>query len=100
MLASRLIQPITFGMLFGITQIVHANLTTNSSFESDVYVPPSNNTMPFSSHALNGTIEELLVATRKVGRDAGTGKFKPVKDAQKDKKGSVVETIKTPKKKK
>ena len=33
--------------------------------------------------------------TRKIGRDAGTGQFKPVKDAQKDKKGSIVETIKT-----
>lgn len=38
--------------------------------------------------------------TRKIGRDAETGKFKPVKDAQKDKKGSIVETIKTPPKKK
>jgi len=36
------------------------------------------------------------MATRKIGRDAGTGLFKPVKDAQKDKKGSVVETIKIP----
>ncbi len=35
------------------------------------------------------------MATRKIGRDAGTGKFKPVKDAERDKKGSVVETIKT-----
>jgi hypothetical protein len=33
----------------------------------------------------------------KIGRDAGTGKFKPVKEAQKDKQGSVVETIKTKK---
>lgn len=33
-------------------------------------------------------------STTKIGRDAGTGQFKPVKDAQKDKKGSVVETIK------
>lgn len=30
----------------------------------------------------------------KIGRDAGTGKFKTVKKAQADKKGSVVETIK------
>ncbi len=37
--------------------------------------------------------------TKKIGRDAGTGKFKSVKDAQKDKKGSIVETIKTPTKK-
>ena len=36
------------------------------------------------------------MATKKIGRDAGTGQFKPVKEAQKDKKGSVVETIKTP----
>ena len=36
---------------------------------------------------------------KKIGRDAETGKFKPVKDAQKDKKGSIVETIKTPPKK-
>lgn len=34
--------------------------------------------------------------TRKIGRDAGSGKFKPVKEAEKDKKGSVVEKIKTP----
>ncbi len=37
------------------------------------------------------------MATRKIGRDAETGKFKPVKDAERDKKGSVVETIKLPK---
>jgi hypothetical protein len=36
------------------------------------------------------------MATRKIGRDAETGKFKPVKEAEKDRKGSVVETIKTP----
>jgi hypothetical protein len=36
------------------------------------------------------------VATRKVGRDAATGQFKPVKEAQKDKQGSVVETVKVP----
>lgn len=36
------------------------------------------------------------MVTRKIGRDAGTGKFKPVKDAERDKKGSVVETIKIP----
>jgi hypothetical protein len=40
------------------------------------------------------------MATKKIGRDASTGKFKPVKDAQKDKKGSVVETMKVPAKKK
>ncbi len=32
----------------------------------------------------------------KIGRDAGTGKFKTVKQAQADKNGSVVETIKRP----
>jgi len=36
--------------------------------------------------------------TRKIGRDAGTGQFKPVKDAEKDKKGSIVQTFKTPSK--
>lgn len=36
------------------------------------------------------------MATRKIGRDAGTGHFKPVKEAQKDKQGSIVETIKVP----
>lgn len=39
------------------------------------------------------------MGTKKIGRDAESGKFKSVKDAQKDKKGSVVETIKTPTKK-
>ncbi len=39
------------------------------------------------------------MSKKKIGRDAGTGKFKSVKDAQKDKKGSVVENIKTPHKK-
>jgi len=37
--------------------------------------------------------------TRKIGRDAGTGKFIPVKKAEKNKKTAVVETIKNPKKK-
>jgi hypothetical protein len=32
--------------------------------------------------------------TRKVGRDAGTGKFIPVKEAERRKKTAVVETIK------
>jgi hypothetical protein len=44
--------------------------------------------------------EEDTMGTRRIGRDAGTGRFKPVKEAQKDKKGSVVETIKTAKKSK
>ncbi|WP_256326337.1 hypothetical protein [Sphingomonas sp. NFR15] len=30
----------------------------------------------------------------KIGRDAGTGRFKTVKKAQADKKGSIVDTIK------
>lgn len=30
----------------------------------------------------------------KIGRDATTGKFIPVKEAQKNKKGAIVETIK------
>lgn len=36
------------------------------------------------------------MVTRKVGRDAGDGRFIPVKEAQKDKEGSVVEKIKYP----
>ena len=36
------------------------------------------------------------MVTRKVGRDAGTGEFIPVKKAQKDKEGAIVETIKYP----
>ncbi|GBE38793.1 hypothetical protein BMS3Bbin08_01405 [bacterium BMS3Bbin08] len=32
--------------------------------------------------------------TRKIGRDAGTGKFIPVKEAERRKKTAVVETIK------
>jgi len=32
--------------------------------------------------------------TRKIGRDAGTGRFIPVKEAQRRKKTAVVETIK------
>ena len=38
------------------------------------------------------------MVTRKIGRDAGSGQFKPVKEAQRDKQGSVVETIKIPSK--
>jgi len=37
-------------------------------------------------------------ATFKVGRDAGTGKFIPVKEAQRRKKTAVVETMKKRKK--
>lgn len=36
------------------------------------------------------------VTTVKVGRNAGTGQFIPVREAQNDKRGSVVETIKRP----
>jgi len=32
--------------------------------------------------------------TRKIGRDAGTGRFIPVKDARRRKKTAIVETIK------
>jgi hypothetical protein len=39
------------------------------------------------------------MVTKKIGRDAETGLFKSVKAAEKDKKGSVVETIKVPAKK-
>jgi len=36
------------------------------------------------------------MATRKIGRDAETGLFKPVAEAMKDKKGSIVEIINVP----
>lgn len=39
------------------------------------------------------------MATFKVGRSAGTGRFIPVKQAQQQKKTAVVETIKTTPKK-
>ncbi len=38
--------------------------------------------------------------SRKIGRDAGTGQFIPVDKAKKNPGTTVVETIKTPKKKK
>jgi hypothetical protein len=38
------------------------------------------------------------MATRKIGRDARTGKFIPVTEARIRKNTAVVETIKTPKK--
>jgi len=41
----------------------------------------------------------LKGSTRKIGRDAKTGKFIPVKKAEKRKSTSVVEKIKNPKKK-
>ena len=40
------------------------------------------------------------MATRKIGRDAGNGQFIPVKVAQNRPKTTVIETIKTPPKKK
>jgi hypothetical protein len=47
--------------------------------------------------ALPGFIwRSRMATTRKIGRDAETGHFKPVKDAERDKKGSVVERIKVP----
>ena len=39
------------------------------------------------------------MATRKIGRNAGTGRFTTVKQAQGKPNTHVVETIKTPKKK-
>jgi hypothetical protein len=36
-------------------------------------------------------------SVRKIGRDASTGKFIPVKEAERRKKTAVVETIKTSK---
>lgn len=36
------------------------------------------------------------MATRKIGRDAGSGKFMTVKEAQQKKDTAIVETIKTP----
>ena len=50
----------------------------------------------FSTARRGTTLEGLTMTTKKIGRDAGSGQIKPVKEAQKDKKGSVVETIKTP----
>ena len=38
------------------------------------------------------------MSTRKIGRDAKTGEFIPVKDAKKHPSTTVVETIKVPKK--
>lgn len=40
------------------------------------------------------------MGTRKIGRDAKTGEFIPVKDAKRRPSTTVVETIKTPTKKK
>lgn len=38
------------------------------------------------------------MASKKIGRDAKTGQFIPVKEAERRPKTTVVETIKTPKK--
>jgi hypothetical protein len=40
------------------------------------------------------------MGTRKIGRDAKTGEFIPVKEAQRRPTTTVIETIKTPPKKK
>ena len=40
--------------------------------------------------------ESLKMATRQVGRDAGTGRIIPVAQARRDKQGAVVERIKYP----
>jgi ribosomal protein L19E len=37
-----------------------------------------------------------MAKTFKIGRDAGSGQFKTVKEARKDADGSVVETIRIP----
>lgn len=50
-----IIQPIIFGILCGASQIVHANLITNGSFESGIYAPPSNDTMSLGVGATNIT---------------------------------------------
>ena len=38
------------------------------------------------------------MSSRKIGRDAETGRFIPVKEAEANPRTTVVETIKTPKK--
>lgn len=40
------------------------------------------------------------MATRKIGRDAKTGRIIPVKEAQRRKSTATVETVKVPKRKK
>lgn len=40
-----------------------------------------------------------MAKTRKVGRDAESGQFIPVKDAERRKKTAVVETVRIPTKK-
>jgi hypothetical protein len=59
--------------------------------------------MPFRGSNIHLPKERTVIMgkkgskTRKIGRDAGTGRFIPVKDAQRRKKTAVVETIKTKK---
>jgi hypothetical protein len=43
--------------------------------------------------------EGLEVPERKIGRDAGTGRFIPLKEAERKPKTTVVETVKIPTKK-
>jgi hypothetical protein len=38
--------------------------------------------------------------TRKIGRDAGTGKFISIKESNRRKRTAIIETIKNPKRKK
>ena len=48
-----IILSIILGMLCGASQMVHANLITNGSFESGTYAPPSNDTMSLGVGATN-----------------------------------------------
>lgn len=47
----------------------------------------------------NTKLKEGKMADQKIGRDAGTGKFIPIKEAEKRPKTTVIETIKKDKKK-
>ena len=42
-------------------------------------------------------MEVMVMATRKIGRDARTGRIIPVREAERRKSTAVVETIKVPK---
>ena len=58
------------------------------------YLLPDNG-RTVSAEACSKDIKTAMASkTRKIGRDAGTGRFKPVDEARKDRDGSVVETIK------
>lgn len=46
--------------------------------------------------SIAATRRSKQMATRKVGRDAGSGQFIPVERARRDKDGAVVEKIKYP----